>query len=665
MFYSHEILTSQQYGISTVWFVATIGNRSSTKKVTRKAIQEVDIEKACGKILEPGAPIALRLQGSLLYGVTRVYNQQCHYMLTDAKKIQDAMLAFFSTFGANQIDPSVGQAKPGDLVIMDDPAFVPNMQLPRIDLESLLINRSVTQKTSSQMSPLRSSQLSGAVSPGRDFPIDFNVAHSDSSGPRAASLLGLQGLSSAQKPDDEPMLFTQDDKDDVFGGAGDWGLEMDADGNIIERAEPDTIQDEPELPPMPTRANTGDERPKVDQPEEQPIVDEQDDIAMMQEEPLPEAEPFPQSQAHHSAFRDDQAPPQQAPVRRRRRAAKGPQVDAETQLSRNVIKNWQTDYLDHCNNKPYRNPPPAQAKRNGMLLTFGHGLADVGRFLGIPGTMHPLALDFSGDRLFAVLTGIDVPEQASRGRRRNASESVAGSEEEERRVRPRLVSEEQEQEEEKGQQGRGAAHVDDNLIIDDPFVDQTATEIGREAEHPMSEAHSLASQMPWNRGSSMVPSSIHGPGSVQQLGRDISSPLGKRSDPQDIIRFSDGVISVDEGMGTGGFGLNDSLFDSAGQNAYQHAAFDREGQNFLTFIEDSIRENGERREDADIAIGRKWLAFDDLFVPRKTTKAMAAQAFYHALCLTTKGKMYVTQEDREKKPFGAIWFGAKLGEVDA
>jgi meiotic recombination protein REC8, fungi type len=46
--------------------VATLGAKSSTKKVTRKAILNVDVRKACDTIIQPEAPMALRLQSNLL-----------------------------------------------------------------------------------------------------------------------------------------------------------------------------------------------------------------------------------------------------------------------------------------------------------------------------------------------------------------------------------------------------------------------------------------------------------------------------------------------------------------------------------------------------------------------------------------------------------------------
>lgn len=84
--------------------VATLGSRSNLKKVTRKAILDVDVQKACETIVTPEAPMALRLQSNLLYGVARVYSQQCGYMLTDVQAARNAMRALVKTVRANGID---------------------------------------------------------------------------------------------------------------------------------------------------------------------------------------------------------------------------------------------------------------------------------------------------------------------------------------------------------------------------------------------------------------------------------------------------------------------------------------------------------------------------------------------------------------------------------
>jgi hypothetical protein len=46
--------------------VATLGSKSGLKRINRKQILEVDVSKACQTIVDPVAPMALRLQGNLL-----------------------------------------------------------------------------------------------------------------------------------------------------------------------------------------------------------------------------------------------------------------------------------------------------------------------------------------------------------------------------------------------------------------------------------------------------------------------------------------------------------------------------------------------------------------------------------------------------------------------
>jgi len=93
--------------------VAT-GSRTGSRRLTRKAILEVNVVGACETIERPpgDAPLALRLQANLLYGVTRVYQQQCGYMLTDVEKTRDHMRLFTTTWSTdNAIVENAGKAK--------------------------------------------------------------------------------------------------------------------------------------------------------------------------------------------------------------------------------------------------------------------------------------------------------------------------------------------------------------------------------------------------------------------------------------------------------------------------------------------------------------------------------------------------------------------------
>lgn len=88
----------------------TIG-KGAMRPLTRKAVEEVNVPKACATIIDPGAPLALRLQGSLLYGVSRVFNQQCTYVLSDAGRIQSDMMTIFHVLQATAIDLKAAQTK--------------------------------------------------------------------------------------------------------------------------------------------------------------------------------------------------------------------------------------------------------------------------------------------------------------------------------------------------------------------------------------------------------------------------------------------------------------------------------------------------------------------------------------------------------------------------
>lgn len=80
---SLKVLTSREGGVATVWYVlpmkaesqhsaeidrlvATLGSRSNSKKINRKAILDVNVPKTCSIIIQPEAPMALRLQSNLL-----------------------------------------------------------------------------------------------------------------------------------------------------------------------------------------------------------------------------------------------------------------------------------------------------------------------------------------------------------------------------------------------------------------------------------------------------------------------------------------------------------------------------------------------------------------------------------------------------------------------
>ncbi|KAI1851854.1 hypothetical protein JX266_002707 [Neoarthrinium moseri] len=681
MFYSHELLTSRQYGVATIWLVATIGNKPGARRVGKKAIQGVDVQRACRKIIEPGAPIALRLQGNLLFGVSKVYQEQCSYILTDAQKIQGHMMTFLRQISANQLAPGAATARqvflelvahmkiekkpitnhvcprPENLIIMDDPDFLPDGRIPDPTADMFILSQH-TNKTSSQMSP-RSMPSQGSSSGNERVPIQLDFRDS-SVFDNGASPHGLQGLSSGQKP------AVPGDQADVFGEDGigipiDYGMEIDEFGNIIESAEPgpDGL-DELELPPM--HSIGGGQK-------NQPQLDEEGDIIMMEEQPLPEAEALPDRAKHKepdpvAAGEHEQ---RQAPAQRRKKR-RIIYTDEETEISRAALRDWQKDYLKNCT-VPKSHPVTApQAKANAIHLTFGWGIANIGQTFGVPGIIHPLALHFSGDRLFTAYTGLDVFEKGRRKRTRSEARS-RDEEHEERRIRPRLEGDSE-------QQGRGLE--EDGMLEFGQGDQQSPPEVGREAQSALEDVHSSA--MPWNRGSSLMPgSSIQKLPSMAQPGREQSSPLrSKAGSVQDIIRYSDDVdmggfdFGADGGLGSVGSSfdglpdqqppesLGEQPVDKQAESQYTRDALDREGKNFLAYMEETLHEAGVHRYDEDLQAKRKWVEFDEVFLPKKTDRPTAAQAFYHILTLVTKGQMRVEQEVDDGQPFGTIHVGLDM-----
>lgn len=539
---------------------------------------------------------------------------------------------------------------------MNDPNFVPDMQLPQFDLDALVADSQRTNKTSSQMSPFGDSYSSNSVGSAGSrlgFDMQIDLPHSDSPRPRR-SVYGIQGLSSSHKPESEHLLINPDEN---FSGRGDWGMDIDENGEIIERAEPVIVQDEFDLPPLP-RIEGDDQIYEIqEQQEEQPIVDENGDVFMM-DRPLPEDGLLPERQLQdaHNSFRSD-AQLQQATARRKRKA-RILQADEETEVPRTVMTNWQKNYLTNCTVKKPKPMGAAISRANAMLLTFGFGLSNVGKPIGLPGVVHPLALDFSGDKLFTALTGLEVIEQ-SRGRRRAASELIEDEDEGQRRVRPRL-------EDDAVQQGWGL-ESDGILGGDNMQPVHSSPELGREAPAPMSDHLSSALRMPWNQVSSVPGSSIRG---SAQKGRALSSPLGNRHGIQDIVHYDDGPSFGDDDFGLGGrLHLQDDSFQgirleeeggAQTQGDGEGADLDIQSRNFLAFMDSAVREHGERREDEDYEINRRWVALNDIFVPKDTSRATAAQAFYHTLSLATQGKVKVSQDEDSMKPFGEIWVGFRL-----
>jgi meiotic recombination protein REC8 len=90
-------------------------------------------------------------------------------------------------------------------------------------------------------------------------------------------------------------------------------------------------------------------------------------------------------------------------------------------------------------------------------------------------------------------------------------------------------------------------------------------------------------------------------------------------------------------------------------------ALDREGQNFLSYIESVARTKGHSSDEDDDNDRKQWVEFESLFEAEDQKRAVVAQAFYHVLSLATKNVIKVKQDGQGgNQPFGVIRLGVEV-----
>ncbi|KAF5619343.1 meiotic cohesin rec8 [Fusarium sp. NRRL 52700] len=655
MFYSHEILSNTQYGVATIWLVATVG-KSNQKRLTRKAIQQVNVPKACETIIDPGAPLALRLQGNLLYGVSRVYAQQCRYMLSDAEKTQSDMMTFFR----------------------DDPSFDPLSTIPKLDLLAsvndlvLLSTKFSSQGSVSQMTPR--TQCSSSSGRGNSL-LNFDIPQSSHSGRSYRLPTDLDHDSPFAKP-----FHAQDPVEDFnpFGVdiANMPGLDLnfDLDGNLIEFGDM-----EPQLPPLPGTA-AFEEQPQIQAADAAGICAENgplggDNVIIMGEDALPDAEPFPKRPVARKATSSAELSSEsasteeaKAPLRRQRRRRIRQMVDGKDHVAATEMRSWSMNYLDNmkANYKPRPTTTVAQARHNAKALLFDIGLAGIGR--ACSGAAYPLAEHFSGMVLLAQLQGKNPeqePEPMTQGRRRASAEAFENEHNEARNVRQKV--------DHANELGRGVDYDMGAIMLGEDI----APEMGMDAAKGLEDRHS-SSMAPWSRPPSAAPgSSIREQGSVQKR-FPAPSPLHARgsairpverwsdqlglqhgSDDLAMLRSQDSSIDDEECMRDVEFGNGD---DTQGSDA----VIDASALDFLGYATSRVESKGYTRscDQAD----RRWIDFrtltDELDDPANSKK-FASEAFMHVLVLATKNAIAIEQDGiADKKPFGTIRIGLTLPQQE-
>ncbi|KAK5709859.1 R8 protein [Elasticomyces elasticus] len=660
MFYSHEVLTSRKYGVATVWLVATLGSKSTLKKVSRKAILDVDVAKACETIVRPEAPMALRLQSNLLYGVTRVYSQQCGYVLNDAEAAKNSMRDLLRVVRGRGLEVEGGtKGRADQLLLQDDPNFLPDFDLVPIDLNQLELNFNPSVHDESQgsiLSPYNSQQMVGSNGGSQQTPMlnDFGRSSSLVGGPvgGGGSGFGIRGDSG---------------RGGRVGGQSEWlvegGLDVDDLGLIVED---DGMGVDParqssvhagggvgtDVGGSGSRAGGG--YGSTAGAQDDGLMGQQEDGSMLmldddQQQPpshhstgnplVPGGEQVLESHTTTSSA----SAPMAATRRRNKPAPKVLVADTAMELRNGDLARWNTNYVSNMQEAArhkFVTKAAAIAKENAKLWVMG-GIGGWGQADTI--VNGPLGM-FSGAKLLEALTGMDLTGTGEK-RGRDAITAADDGEEERARKRSRVEGELSSDE-----VGRGGDHqyADDGYMPQGGEDYSMGIEQGREAPTPLDDRH-LSSVFPWNNQSTggggggsrrptglftsaTLPGAAGGVGSPAGLARRGSrllsaSPLvgrglaaaGSGQDGGDDLVFEQDAYST-QGRGAGGdvemsgLGLTDEDFElfgpaaevdtqTAAQSQWVRTALDTESSNFLGFVQAAIAEADHERQRVGAGAG--------------------------------------------------------------
>ncbi|KAJ5754180.1 uncharacterized protein N7511_008333 [Penicillium nucicola] len=660
MFYSHEILTSSEHGVATIWLVATLGTRSLSRRLNRKTILEVDVPNACKVITNPDAPMALRLQGSLLYGVSRVYSQQCGYILLDTQTMHDNMIAKLKIIAGSGLDPTAGQTKPSNLILPYDPAFLPETGLPGLDIDLSVLNGTF-EDTSTQLSGLwlkSPNDGSWGVSPVGSLQIELP---SDDMLEEEIILALNDAQGSTQKKGVFDIIDGLELGNDE-GGLLQADFEFDEEGNLVELgSRGGSLKPQPK----PNVGHPAREGPgmSLEWDEDQMQFDTKipvlagDENMMELDTEIRAENNFEGVEGHDQTKETVEIP---AVGARRVWRQKNIAIDENTALRNATMAEWNNEYIAkmaRATEQKMRNKLPTISKKNAAFWVFGQGIGSVGVQLGRWNKLHPLNL-YSGEELFDTISG--YPKQNRRKRANDDEDDEQG-----RRVRNKTDEE--------------AEYLSrENLDRLNREV-----EMGRDAPSSLFDDHS--SQMPWNITAS-IQSSRHGHryGSASELssracngslgprargqnrltsasplashgyraGQEVLSSmdlLGDFGDDLDLTRYLEAELATDrETIGTISSRRNTKLKRAT-------LNLDRESLNFFEFIKSKLEIKLDDEDEQSIG-GSPGISFSgtpptktgqttfsSLLPVANTTRAVATQGLMNVLTLATKGVLRVHQ----------------------
>ncbi|KKA31191.1 hypothetical protein TD95_000799, partial [Thielaviopsis punctulata] len=631
-------LTSRQYGVATIWQAATVNTKAC---MSRKAISGVDIDRAVKKILDPGVPLALRLQSNLLFGVSRVYYQKCHYVLDDATRVMQKLRVAYNDIGnGHQANPNTVKAARHQIVLEDDPAFIWNsIAAPDFTWQEPLLKTTLdlsqhdTLRTSSHMSPASSTPATqprgGSRNGSRQGSIFLDMGQS----PDHSSLifpLNLNG-SPAHKPSTIRILGDEDlvPLDDLALDL-DFGEDDRLRGGHLGK-EFDTL----EHIPLPGEEGFGTATATT----KDVLVDGEGDVVMLddelvipQENPLPDADAFthPEGTILETTEADTIPPaPTPSPRKRPRSTRRIDFVDDDISIPSATIKAQFQEYIalhDSLAARKHALSTARSSKRVGAAFVFERGIGAVGAAYCT--MQHPLAPLFAGPLFLATLVNgrtptAPAPAGVTQALLRTDEEVLMDIDAEDARRMPSTAGQD---------------------------VDVLSVQGERSRRNTPGQEDPLGSSFaPWTQGGSAVPGSAR---SARSAGSKFLSP-GLGSMLQDIEH-----LSSDIGRSGGGMYTSEEDFAVGGEVEVGGSDDRREGRavfDSMGGFTDAMHDMVRRRQEDSRARGSVrrmckgqremvWIDFNDFADPTMVSRGEAARAFLNVLTLATKNMCKIQGE---------------------
>ncbi|KIM85185.1 hypothetical protein PILCRDRAFT_96366 [Piloderma croceum F 1598] len=124
MFFTPELLAKRDSGFGLLWLAATLGSKSTFKRLPKRSVLTADITQLCDLIAEPAEPLALRLSSNLMVGVARYFKQEIFMSdvticFNSLKKVVQELHSMSATDAQLQMaQPSI---RPSALTLVADP----------------------------------------------------------------------------------------------------------------------------------------------------------------------------------------------------------------------------------------------------------------------------------------------------------------------------------------------------------------------------------------------------------------------------------------------------------------------------------------------------------------------------------------------------------------